>query len=145
MGAEFVGRVSRAMLIALALVATCGGLLAGWPGAVGGLAGGLISLGSFRWIASGVARPSALQAGSGLALSALAARHVPCSGTSLAARGGARCAGGLPVIDLVTSRFRLGSAHRSCYNRMMRRESSSAPMSENELFLKLFITNGGGW
>ncbi len=54
MGAEFVGRVSRAMLIALAPVATGGGLLAGWRGALGGLAGGLISLGSFRWIASGV-------------------------------------------------------------------------------------------
>ena len=82
MGAEFVGRVSRAMLIALALVATGSGLLAGWPGAVGGLAGGLISLGSFRWIASGVARPSALQAGSGLALSALAVgvRHLALFG-----------------------------------------------------------------
>ncbi len=78
MSSEFVGRVSRAMLIALAPVAACAGLLAGWPGAVGGLAGGLISLGSFRWIASGVARGSAPGARGGLALSALAVgvRHV---------------------------------------------------------------------
>jgi len=82
MGAEFVGRVSRAMLIALAPVATGGGLLGGWRGALGGLAGGLISLGSFRWIASGVARGSAFPAGGGLALSALAVgvRHLALFG-----------------------------------------------------------------
>jgi hypothetical protein len=62
MGGRFVGRVSGAMLIALGPLAVAGGLLAGWRGAVGGLAGGLISLGSFRWIARGV---SALIGGSG--------------------------------------------------------------------------------
>ena len=75
---EFVGRVSRAMLIALAVAAAAGGVIAGWPGAVGGLAGGLISLGSFRWIARGVVHASALPGGRALALSALAAgvRHL---------------------------------------------------------------------
>jgi hypothetical protein len=78
MGREFVGRVSRAMLVAVAAVAACAGLVAGWPAAVGAGAGGLISLGSFRWIASGVVRASAFSAGRGLALSALAvgARHL---------------------------------------------------------------------
>lgn len=78
MSAEFVGRVSRAMLFALVAVAASAGLMAGWPAAMGGLAGGLISLGSFRWIAYGVARASAFPAGGGLALSALAvgARHL---------------------------------------------------------------------
>src|SRR5881628_2610566 len=80
MGAEFVGRVSRAMLIALAPVATGGGLLGGWRGALGGLAGGLISLGSFRWIARGVARGSAFPAGGGLALSAVGVRHLALFG-----------------------------------------------------------------
>jgi hypothetical protein len=77
MSSEFVGRVSQAMLMALAPVAACGGLLAGWRGAVGSLAGGLISLGSFRWIATGVTRASAFPGG-GLALSALAVglRHL---------------------------------------------------------------------
>ncbi len=82
MAGEFVGRVSQAMLMALAPVAACGGLLGGWRGAVGGVAGGLISLGSFRWIAAAVARTSALPAGGGLALSALAVgvRHLALFG-----------------------------------------------------------------
>ncbi len=82
MGGEFVGRVSGAMLIALAPVAACGLVLAGWPGAVGGLAGSLISLASFRWIASDVARVSAFPARGGLALSALTVgvRHLALFG-----------------------------------------------------------------
>ena len=48
MGAEFVGQVSRTMLIALTPLAVGCGFFAGWPGAVGGLAGALISLASFR-------------------------------------------------------------------------------------------------
>ena len=78
MSSEFVRRVSRAMLLALAAVAAGAGLMAGWPAVVGGLAGGLISLGSFRWIARGVARASAFPAGRGLAFSALAVggRHI---------------------------------------------------------------------
>lgn len=78
MSGEFVGRVSRAMLLALLAVAACAGLMAGWAAAVGGLAGGLISLGSFRWIARGVTRASTSPAGRGLALSALAVggRHI---------------------------------------------------------------------
>jgi len=78
MSGEFVGRVSRAMLWALAAVAAGAGLMAGWPAAVGSLSGGLVSLGSFRWIARGVARASTFPAGRGLVLSALAvgARHL---------------------------------------------------------------------
>jgi hypothetical protein len=72
MSVEFARRVSRAMLILLAILIAGGGFLAGWPGAVGGVAGGLISLGSFRWIASGVARAAAPGARGGLALSVLA-------------------------------------------------------------------------
>ena len=58
MGLELVGRVSRAMLIALGPAAIFGGLLAGWPGAVGAAAGCLVSLASFRWLSSAVARAS---------------------------------------------------------------------------------------
>ena len=78
MAGDFVARVSRAMLITLGPVAACGGLFGGWPGAVGGLAGGLISLGSFRWIARGVGRASVPGARGGLVVSALAVgvRHL---------------------------------------------------------------------
>jgi len=78
MGGEFVGQVSRTMLIALTPLAAACGLLAGWPGAVGGLAGGLISLGSFRWVASGVKGST----GGVLAFSALAVgvRHLALFG-----------------------------------------------------------------
>jgi hypothetical protein len=82
MSGEFVGRVSRVLLVALGPVAVGGGLAAGWPGAVGSLVGGLISLGSFHWVASGVARASAPAAGGGLTLSALAVgvRHLALFG-----------------------------------------------------------------
>ena len=78
MSGEFVARVSLVMLIGLAPFVACCGLLAGWPGAIGGLAGGFVSLGSFRWIARGVARASAARAGGLLAFSALAVgvRHL---------------------------------------------------------------------
>jgi hypothetical protein len=62
MGGRFVEHVSGAMLIALVPLVVVGGLIAGWRGAAGGLAGGLISLASFRWIARGV---SGLIGGSG--------------------------------------------------------------------------------
>ena len=83
MSDEFVGRVSRVLLVALGPVAVGGGLAAGWPGAVGSLAGGFISLGSFRWVASGVARASAPEASRGQALSALGVglRHLALFGT----------------------------------------------------------------
>ena len=82
MSADFVGRVSRAMLIALLPVAVCGGQFGGWPGAVGSLAGGLISLGSFRWLASGVARAGAPAARAGMAVSVLGVglRHLALFG-----------------------------------------------------------------
>jgi hypothetical protein len=78
MGGEFVARVSLVMLIGLAPFAACCGVVAGWPGAIGSLVGGLVSLGSFRWIASGVARASAARAGGLLAFPALAVgvRHL---------------------------------------------------------------------
>jgi hypothetical protein len=78
MGGEFVGRVSRATLCALVAVAAAAGLVAGWSAVVGSLAGGLISLGSFRWIARGAAGALSFPAGRGLVLSALAvgARHL---------------------------------------------------------------------
>lgn len=78
MSGDFVGRVSRAMLIALGPLAAAAALVAGWPGAVGLLAGGLVSLASFRWIASGVGRASAPGVHRGVGLSALAvgARHL---------------------------------------------------------------------
>ena len=58
MGSEFAARVSVVMLIGLAPFTAFCAAVAGWPGAIGGLAGGLVSLGSFRWIASGVTRAS---------------------------------------------------------------------------------------
>ena len=78
MSSEFVGRVSRVMLVALAAVVAGAGLMAGWPAAVGGLAGGLISLGSFRWIARGVTGALAFPGARGVAFSALAVgvRHL---------------------------------------------------------------------
>ena len=78
MGGEFTTRVSRAMLIALAPLAAGGAALAGWPGTVGSLAGALISLNSFRWIARGISRTATAGADAGLALSALAVgiRHL---------------------------------------------------------------------
>ena len=82
MSGDFVRRVSRAMLVTLGPLSACAGLLAGWSAAVGFLAGGLISLGSFRWIASGVARGGAPGAHGGFGLAALAvgARHLAMFG-----------------------------------------------------------------
>jgi len=82
MSGDFVGRVSMITLVLLTLVTTAGGVLAGWPGALGGLAGGLTSLGSFRWIASGVARAATPGSRGGLAMSALGVgvRHLALFG-----------------------------------------------------------------
>ena len=63
MGLELVGRVSRAVLALLVPLIRRGGALAGWPGALGVLAGGLISLASFTWIARGVRSSARLFAG----------------------------------------------------------------------------------
>ena len=63
MGLDLVGRVSRAVLALLAPLTLVGGLLAGRPGAFGVLAGGLISLASFTWIARGVRSSAKLFAG----------------------------------------------------------------------------------
>lgn len=78
MGSEFVKHVSLATLIVLGPVAAGGAWVAGWPGAVGSLAGGLIALSGFRWIASGVTRAVVTGSRGGLALSSLAvgARHL---------------------------------------------------------------------
>lgn len=63
MGLDLVGRVSRAVLALLVPLALVGGVLAGRPGALGVLAGGLISLASFTWIARGVRGSAKLFAG----------------------------------------------------------------------------------
>ena len=54
MGRDLVGRVSRTVLVLLMALTLVGALLAGRAGALGVLAGGLISLASFTWIARGV-------------------------------------------------------------------------------------------
>jgi len=73
-----VKRVTGTMLLALVAVTICGGIIAGRPAALGTLAGGLIALGSFRWVARGVAGASMSLAGRGIAFSGLAVgvRHV---------------------------------------------------------------------
>ena len=63
MGLDLVGRVSRAVLVLLVPLTVVGGVLAGLPGALGVLAGGLISLASFTWIARGVHSSAKLFAG----------------------------------------------------------------------------------
>jgi len=63
MGLELVGRVSRAVLALLVPLTLVGGVLAGLPGALGVLAGGVISLTSFTWIARGVHSSAKLFAG----------------------------------------------------------------------------------
>ena len=63
MGLDLVGRVSRAVLALLVPVTLAGGVLAGRAGALGALAGGLISLASFTWIARGVRSSAKLFAG----------------------------------------------------------------------------------
>jgi len=82
MGAEFVKRVSLATLVALGPVVAGAALGAGRAGAIGSLAGGLIALAAFRWIARGVGRAVTSGAGGGLALSGLAVgvRHLALFG-----------------------------------------------------------------
>ena len=89
MRSEFVGRASRMLLVALGPVTVGGGLVAGWRGAVGSLAGGLISLGSFRWVASAVARVFTPEGGGRLSASVLGvgARHLALFGALAAVLG----------------------------------------------------------
>ena len=54
MGLDLVARVSRTVGILLVPAAIAGGALAGWPGAIGALTGGLLSLASLYWVARGV-------------------------------------------------------------------------------------------
>jgi len=63
MGRDLVGRVSLGVVVLLAPVILAGGVLAGWPGALGAVAGGLISLASFTWIGRGVRSSAKLFAG----------------------------------------------------------------------------------
>ena len=63
MGLELVGGVSRAVLVLLLPLTVAGGVLAGRPGALGALAGGLLSLASFTWIARGAHSSAKLFAG----------------------------------------------------------------------------------
>jgi hypothetical protein len=62
-GRELVARVSRAALILLVPLSVAGGLLGGLEGALGTLAGGLLSLGSFHWLSRGVRTVGAFFAG----------------------------------------------------------------------------------
>lgn len=63
MDRDLVTRVSCTALVVALLAAALGGLLAGRAGALGVLAGALVSLASFRWLARGARVSSALLAG----------------------------------------------------------------------------------
>jgi hypothetical protein len=63
MGAELVGRASKIVVVLLVPASVAGGVLAGWAGALGALAGGLISLASLCWIARGVRSAAGFFAG----------------------------------------------------------------------------------
>src|SRR5262245_10386174 len=63
MGLDLVRRVSRAVCLLLVPAAIAGGLLAGWPGLLGVLAGALVSLASLHWIARGVRSAAGFFAG----------------------------------------------------------------------------------
>lgn len=63
MAPDLVTRVSRTTLAVAVLAAAGGALLAGLPGALGVLAGALISIASFRWLARAAAQPAALFGG----------------------------------------------------------------------------------
>ncbi|PWU17430.1 MAG: hypothetical protein C5B48_15940 [Candidatus Rokuibacteriota bacterium] len=78
MNSEFVRWVSAAMLVTLVPLVAGAAFLGGRAAALGGLAGGLISLGSFRWIASGVRRAATGGGGAGVVMSSLGvgARHL---------------------------------------------------------------------
>jgi len=63
MDRDLVARVSRTALAIATLAAAGGGFLAGPSGALGVLAGALISVWSFRWLARGAQRATASFAG----------------------------------------------------------------------------------
>jgi len=63
MALELVKQVSRTVLIVLVPTCLAVGLLLGWPGVLGALAGGVISLASLHWIARGVRSAAGFFAG----------------------------------------------------------------------------------
>ncbi len=63
MGRDLVGRASATALTALVPVSLICGWLAGWPGALGALSGGLLSLGSLHWLSRGVRSTTVFLAG----------------------------------------------------------------------------------
>ena len=63
MGLELVGRASKAVVVVLVPASVAAGVLAGWAGALGALAGGLISLASLYWIARGMRSAAGFFAG----------------------------------------------------------------------------------
>jgi len=63
MGIELVARSSRAVVVLLVPASLAGGALGGWAGALGVLAGGLMSLASLYWIARGVRSAAGFFAG----------------------------------------------------------------------------------
>jgi|RhiMetdeSRZDD1v2_1073273.scaffolds.fasta_scaffold221908_4 ATP synthase I subunit len=79
MDRELIDGVTRTTAAAVLPVAALGWVIAGWPGAAGVLAGALVSLASFRWIARGARRAGMLFAGGrpgALWLLGLGTRHV---------------------------------------------------------------------
>ena len=83
MDRDLIDGVTRTTAVALIPVAAVAGALGGWPGAAGALAGELVSLASFRWIARGSGRAAHLFAGgrpSALWLLGLGARHITLVG-----------------------------------------------------------------
>ena len=63
MDCDLIGGVTRATALVVVPVAVIAAVLAGWPGAAGALAGALVSLVSFRWIARASRRAGMLLAG----------------------------------------------------------------------------------
>jgi len=63
MGLDLVRRVSRAVCALLVPASIAGGLLGGWRGSIGVLAGALVSLTSLHWIARSVKSAAGFFAG----------------------------------------------------------------------------------
>jgi len=79
MDCDLIGGVTRATALVIVPVAVVATVLAGWPGAAGAIAGALVSLASFRWIARASRRAGLLFAGGrpgALWLLGLGTRHL---------------------------------------------------------------------
>ena len=79
MDCDLVGGVTRTTALVVVPVAVIAAALAGWPGATGALAGTLVSLASFRWVARAARRAGLSFAGGrpgALWLLGLGTRHL---------------------------------------------------------------------